>query len=81
MSLPEIALEGIAYFWLGGFIKSFGIGSILPSPKLLLVPTASADGSIDKLERCINETKTSALIIPIVAKKQESPNLAKLYNV
>jgi hypothetical protein len=33
MSLPEIALEGSGNFWLGGVIKSFGIDSLLPSPK------------------------------------------------
>jgi hypothetical protein len=33
ISLPEIALEGRGKSWLGGVIKSFGIGSLLPRPK------------------------------------------------
>src|SRR5438067_1408174 len=67
ISLPEIALEGRGNSWLGGVIKSFGIGSLLPSPNLLLFfpPPAFANGNRIKLEERNSIKMISILSMPI----------------
>jgi hypothetical protein len=75
------ALEEREKFWLGGVIKSFGIGRKPPIPERLLCDPAAAlaNGSASNLE-VSNNIMTIIPIVPIFAVRIDL-FVVKIYNV